>query len=67
MKFEEFYQEAVIDLHSSKKKLILPWIYWPRGARDSLRDKRIIAPSAELFLQLDDKVQTKKLFNRLGP
>ena len=44
----------------------MPWIYWPRGARDSLRDKRIIAPSAELFLQLDDKVQTKNLFNRLG-
>jgi hypothetical protein len=72
--FDEFYvrdaggddPRSVTNLRSLRKKLILPWIYRPRGERDHLLGKRVIAPSAGLFLRLDDKVQAKNLFHRLG-
>lgn len=72
--FDEFYvrcpgreiARGISDLGLSKKSLILPWIYWPKGHLDTLQGKHVIAPSAEMFNRFDNKVETKKLFERLG-
>ncbi len=72
--FDEFYIRGVKDniprmidnLDSSKKNLILPWMYKPVGAKDALCGKPILCPSLEMYDLLDNKVETKKLFDKFG-
>lgn len=72
--FDEFYVRGsesntprmIDNLDSSKKKLILPWMYWPNGSFNTLQGKQIICPSAEIFTLLDNKIETKKIFRKLG-
>lgn len=72
--FEEFYvrgdcleiPRAVNDLSMSKKSLILPWIYRPTLPAETLQGKRLICPSNELFTFLDNKIEVKKLLEKLG-
>jgi hypothetical protein len=72
--FDEFYAQCpengraggMSSLTLSKKLFILPWIYWPRTSSDSLCGKQIISPSARLFTWLDNKIEAKKLFEKLG-
>lgn len=72
--FDEFYVRDpesnvlnIIDaLDSSKKNLILPWMYWPKGAKDMYGGKTIICPPADIFALLDNKIETKIIFRKLG-
>jgi hypothetical protein len=56
----------VCDLNRSDKSLIVPWLYQPRGANDILNGKRLLCPSAEIFCHLDNKIEAKKIFKKLG-
>lgn len=72
--FGEFYvrglngytSRAICDLNLSEKPFILPWMYWPVGINDTLHGKQIICPSSEMFNILDNKVETKKIFEKLN-
>lgn len=72
--FHEFYvrrsdnntPRMIDNLDSSKKNLILPWMYWPMGSKDTYGGKQIICPPAEIFTLLDNKIETKKIFMKLG-
>ena len=72
--FDTFYSRypdgsasrALPQLDMSDKPFILPWIYWPAEGINALSGKEIIVPSKELFIQLDNKVHTKELFESLS-
>jgi hypothetical protein len=72
--FDEFYAQCpgigradgIKSLTQSKKSFILPWIYWPKTSSDSLCGKQIISPSARMFAWLDNKIEAKTLFKKLG-
>jgi len=72
--FDEFYvrgakpdmQNAIDDLTLSKKSLILPWMYRSTRPHETVKGKRIICPSYEMFSLLDNKIATKKVFGELG-
>lgn len=72
--FDEFYvREAesnelhmIDDIDLSKKNLILPWMYWPKGTKNMYWGKQIICPPVEIFTLLDNKIETKKIFRKLG-
>jgi hypothetical protein len=71
--FDEFYSRidcndprAINDLRVSKKTLILPWIYRPVTSLKVQYGKHIICPTSEMFDLLDNKVETKRLFKKLG-
>lgn len=72
--FEEFYarkasgstSREVNDLNLTNKPYVLPWIYWPNDDKDILCGKRIICPSIKMFTLLDNKIETKSIFKKLG-
>jgi len=72
--FDEFYTRdgccntgrGIKELSSSRKRLILPWIYWPKGHRDILSGKTLIHPPSEMFTILDNKIEAKNIFTKLG-
>ncbi len=71
--FDEFYiridcpdARAINDLNKSKKSLVLPWMYRPKGSIDTVSGKRIVCPPSEMFEFLDNKVEAKRLFKGMG-
>lgn len=72
--FDEYYdrggsadrRRGLVDLEHSPRSRVIPWMYRPLGANDRIAGKDIVAPSLEIFLELDNKIEAKKLFEKLN-